>query len=441
MTDNKLSRDLSEHFPKGFLERYKDSFIYPAFKAPFGIQTLKQTRQRKWHTETQPGTYLVDDKLKKHLNGEYYVASAAYFSTRCITIDVDSGRYWRSLYKRADQVQKVFSKATPLVFSTPRKGLHLKYLLEQEVQSKQAVAFAKDLFDEAGIDLKPGQYELFPSGKKLLRAPLGRDCFLIDPFTYKPVSSDRSDNFCALDNLLQENNTDRLIVPDDYPTINTSSQFRDGFRGKRGYSDNEFMQGIDELLKIGLTQPAQRNDACLKLCWHMRTICQYDEETTIQELWTWMQEYHNGYSSEFNKNPPKVYQKIQEVVKHFDPSKASNNNTYHKPQANPQRDNEKKNAQINCPIPSPPLEDPDKNLYDNILNYAHKRGQDGEDGFINVEIPSRTLQSWYWRYKPILQRLIDRDYLKKGKNYTTRGRCQTYRIPNNVLVPHNALTF
>ena len=77
------------------------------------------------------------------------------------------------------------------------------------------------------------------------------------------------------------------------------------------------MLRVDRWLRQGLTGPSQRNEAFLDLTWFFRVIWHFDEERAIQELWAWIQQYHNRQSEEYNRDPGEVFKKVRAVVRCF----------------------------------------------------------------------------------------------------------------------------
>ena len=187
------------------------------------------------------------------------------------------------------------------------------------------------------------------------------------------------------------------------------------------------MLEVDRLLRDGLWRPSQRNDAFLKLTWYMRVIWKFDAARTEVELWSWIQQFHNGNSSEYQQNPEKVRRKVRDAVRHFDPEKVGQQSAY-KPPVSPQMASAGLEQAVEQYVDSLPLDSTERAFLAELLRYAHRRGEiSGQQ--IEVQIPSRTLQTWNWQYSQILRDLLRQGYIEKARNYTTRGRCNTYKVP------------
>ena len=418
--------------PHGLLDRYKQAFI-PSHYSPFAIQTLDQNRRRSWCTESRKGVYLTDPKIEAHLRGDYYVGPVPKNFTRSIIFDLDAGENWRTLDVRTEQVCAAFPDVSPLLFSTPREGRHLHYMLSQPTFSDRATAFGKDRLASAGLVLEPGKIELFPAGSKAIRAPLGRDCFLLDNDTLDPVSQNRFENLHTLDELLETERYDRLAIPTDYRPTETPEIPQQATRQRIQRSGGEFMQEVDRLLRDGLWKPAQRNDAFLKLTWYMRVIWGLDVDNTVAELRVWIDQYHNGFSQEYNANREGVYRKVREVVERFDLGRVRKRRAYQTQETG--SDDE---GRISAFVNATSLGSTERDFLVCLLRYALRWGKDGSDGQIEVEVPSRTLKSFHRQYGPILRRLIEGGHMVMTRNYGADiDRCKAYTFPRFArCVPH-----
>ena len=410
----------------GFLKRYKQAFI-PSHYPPFSIQSPTQQEQRSWLTETRPGIYLTDQKIEAHLQGRYWIGPVPETFTRSLIIDLDEDR--RSLDRRTEQVRAAFPGADPLIFSTPRGGRHLHFMLDGPAWSDRTAAFAKDRLTDAGVELAPGRVEVFPAGRKAIRAPLGRDCHLLDPHTLDPVDRDRAGCLWTLDELLETERYDRLAIPEDYRATQTPQTPQKATRRRTGRSGSEYMLEVDRLLREGLWQASQRNDAFLKLTWFIRVIWGFNEQQTVAELRAWIDQFHNGHSREFNQDPQRVYRKVEDVARCFDPDKVGTKSTYKAAEASRKAGSDLERA-IEGFLDAAPLDGRERAFLGRLLRYAHQRGADTLDGGeIEVQIPARTLKTWNWQYGPILRALMIQGYVEKTGNHGANiGRCTSYRV-------------
>ena len=407
--------------PPGMVQRFKDAFV-PSYRVPFAIQTPKQQQKRSWFTETKPGRYLTDSKIEAHLAGRYYIGPVASTYTRSVCVDLDRGRHWRSLDKRTQQVLDVFPQANPLIFSTPRHGRHLHFMLDGPVWATSAAEYATDQLGAAGLDLAAGQIEVYPAGNKALRAPLGRDCYLLDVDTFDPVHPLHSENLHTLDALLERQQYDLIDIPGTYRPKETPAGASRRLVRVDPDQASEFMLEVDQLLRDGLTGPGQRNDAFLKLSWFMHVIWGFDGERTAQELWAWIRSHHNGHSQDYNRDPQAVYRKCQQVVQYFDWDKVSSG---HKATNPPPAADDLIQSYVDQTL----LDDRSRAFLARLLRYARQRGQETLDGCLEVQIPSRTMKSYDRQYGPILRELIEAGHVQKiGQFATHLKRCCRYRF-------------
>ena len=329
-------------------------------------------------------------------------------------------------------VDAAFPECAPIAFSTPRGGRHLHYALAAPAWAERVSGYGRDRLTAAGVQLRAGEVELFPSGAKLLRAPLGRGCYLLDPHTWEPVSLDRRDNLEALGELLGREQYDRLEVPASYGANETPRKLGTGPRRRVQASPSEFMQECDRLLREGLWRTSQRNDACLKLAWLMRVVWGFDAERTRHELVAWLDAGHNGCSREYLADPAKARRKVAAIVAAFRPEKVGTG-TRRAPGARvrPPDGRVDLDGAIGAFVDGQALDGRERRFLARLLAYAHRRGADTLDGTaLDVAIPFRTLKTWDWQYGPILRLLLSQGCVELAGRYGAQiGRCNSYRVP------------
>lgn len=419
-----LSSNINTQGPYGqerqesdLLQRYKTAF-FSNFKAPFGIQ--RRGQYPDWIYENDPNQTLTDAKIQAHLDGRYSIGTVGRTHTKWVAIDLDVHQGENDLESRFEKVTSCYPEATPLTFSTPGRGLHLYYLLEKSVWTEKATAFAQEALKKGGVELQPGKVELYPTGR-LLRSPMAPNCYLLDNSSLEPVAPTRTGCLNILNELLKNRKYDPLIVPEQYIPI--PSQWA-GARERRGATANLFMQEVEELLAEGLTGPGQRNDALQKLCWHCRVIQELNPEQTEDQMWTWIQTYHNDHSRDFNRSPSEVRKHITRIVRNFDPHKAGVGTER---VAAPKEDID---APIARYLENQPLEANEKDLLGHMLSRGHRKGKAIHESWLEVEIPAQTLRSWCRTYLPLLRALMDKGYIQKGQEYGTHiRRCRSYKVP------------
>jgi len=418
-TDNHLPID-DFRFSSELIKRFRAAF-FAAYRSPFGIQRI----DRPWITETRPDRYLTDVKTMKHLRGDYYIGPASRSMTKGLTIDLDDhdGQGRKCLLERAEAVRNAFPEAVPLCFSTPRRGTHIDYLFPSPVWSKKARAFAENRLAKMGLQVKPGHVEIFPHGKKILRAPLGRNCFMLHPDTLEPIGS-RWESIEELDRVLKCDEVVRLEVPPEFDSDLVLSR-TGSVRHQRRYNDNNispFMWEIDMLLVFGLQTKGTRNTALLKLSWYYQAVEGLDAETTVRTLIRWVDQKNNGHSRHYNANPAGVYSHIRQLVDRFDSSKIASRDVVRRNETRVSFDVARRFTQELA------MTDSSRDLLAHLIEYALKRGMKNRFGCYEVRVPSRTLQDWNREYGPALRNLIRKGHIAKARGYSTLGFSQEYEI-------------
>ena len=386
----------SNHLPQGLVKRYRAAFI-PSHYTPFAIQTLKQQPRRSWFTEQRTNVFLTDHKITAHLQGKYYVGPVAKIFTRSLCIDLDRGTHWRSLDKRTERVCDVFDEAAPLIFSTPRGGRHLHFMLDDPGWADRTAAFARDRLRDASLEVEPGKIEVFPAGERALRAPLGQDCSLLDD-SFSPLPLDRSGQLHTLNDILEQQHYDTLSIPADYRATEVPPSPTRARKRPLIAPSSAYMLRVDRWLRQGLTGPSERNEAFLDLTWFFRVIWHFDEERAIQELWAWIQQYHNRQSEEYNRDPGGVFKKVQAVVRCFSWDKVGLKSSDKGHRRGPNTGDSLEGS-IQAHLDAAPLDARERAFLGDLLRYAHLRGQETLDGCIEVQIPSRTLN--HYRLKAV----------------------------------------
>jgi hypothetical protein len=420
---------MDDHWiPDGLLRRYRAAFA-PSHYTPFAVQRIGAG----WFTENRRGVFLTDGKIQAHLESRYYVGPISKTYAQTIAVDLDRGRNWRSLDRRTRAVCGAFPEASPLMFSTPSGGRHLHFMLDLPAWSQRASAFARDRLTEAGIEIADGSVEVYPS-RRALRAPLGRDCYLLDPDTLDPVDADRTASLYTLDQILRNEQYDQLTVPPDYEASTIPEPPPNASRRILRRSTSEFMQRCDRWRRVGLTGPSQRNQAFLDLQYYMRVVEGLDADQVEAALWTWIRQNHNGHSKEFNRNPEAVRRKVKSLVQgnSWKPELVGSQSggAFRAPETARESTTDLE-ARIQAYVDQNALGYSERCFLADLLRYAHKRGRDTLDGScIAVEIPSRTLKYFCRDYGRLLAELIDAGVVAKARNYGANiGRCATYRLP------------
>ena len=387
----------------------------PSPYAPFAIEG-----RRGWVTEQRNGIYLTDDKVSAHLSGQYYVGpvNRTFAASLAIDLDAHDGRHRRTLDRRMDKVMSAFPEAAPLVFSTPGGGRHLHYMLDRPGWSACVHAFGTNRLRAAGVELGPGSVEVFPDGDRALRAPLGRDCWLLDVDSRLPVDGHRAANLDALRGILERGQYDTLTIPEDYGATAEPLALPTRRRG------SSFMAECDRLLSQGLPGPGTRNDSLMKLRWLFMAVWNLPPDRAELELWAWLQNGHNGHSRDYNASPDRCRRHIREIVRSHDPAKVGAGRQRRTEPRTPPKDAIERYCDLQ------PLDGRERAFLGRLLVYAHQYGQTTMTNEIDVQIPSRTLKTFDRQYGPVLRVLESQDIVVRVRNHGAQiHRCATYRAP------------
>lgn len=410
-------------YSTGLIQAYKETYLN-TFRAPFGLQSLGKS----WRTVNDRDRYLTDEKVRAHLLGKYYVGAVTRVYTKYVLIDIDAhnGESQSEIWNRAERVMGAFGGIKPQLFNSPSGGMHLYYFFNEPVWQEMAIAYAKDVLNKAGIEVKKGYIEVLPAGKTVVRAPLGDGCFLLNPETMAPINSNRDECIRISHERILWHQIQRIEIPKEYNATATKSQQPTKAKKRRHSNQpNKFMKEVDDLIEYGLSAPNSRNEAFLKLSWYYRCLLAWDEANTIHQLWAWIQKKHNGLSNDFNTNPNAVYEHIKKLVPNTDPTmlldakQGANDSTYQMVRFNKASERVAKLG----------LREDDADLLANMICYAEYRGKMDGRGRWCVEIPYQTLKGWHWAYKTKLERLITKGYVSEGRDYSTiANRAREYVI-------------
>ena len=180
------------------------------------------------------------------------------------------------------------------------------------------------------------------------------------------------------------------------------------------------MREIDSLLQFGLPGPSTRNESLLSLNWYYHVILRHTPEKVIEDLRSWIDRRHNGFSREYTRNPEIVYAHINRIVENFDWNKVEK-------VFRPRQDGTVAFDNAKEFLRYVPLNDRAKHLLAHIIEYGSNRGKRKTFG-IEVRIPSRTLKSWDRKYAAHMRLLKQKGHIGLGRGYSTLGYAQTYHI-------------
>jgi len=428
---NRLQR---KHFPPEAIQRFRQTFL-AAYSAPFGVEPIGGD----WYTEKYG--YITDQRTESHLLGDVYLGGGSRPWTKAITVDLDAHSGETDVYERADKVCAIFDDVTPLIFTTPRGGLHLWFLLSTMGQTVAARRYVLDRLAGGGLAPRPGYIEVLPAGPNgsLVRLPLGADSLMLNAYGFLPVASNQAGCLEVLDDILVRDKLDRLVIPAEYRTQH-HTDLAPARRGREKRSSqyrrtrpvSGWRKEADEFLNFGLQVSGTRNQAFLRLrtLWMSEYGLSADEAR--RELWKWICANHNGKSNEFPRNEEAVRRHIARVVDSYNPAQAPKRRRGPGLGFGPAREF---TDRLDLP-------DSAKDLLAHFVRACAAGGRLVPGEYVAVEVPSENLRGWDRTYSVPLRVLINKGHVEKGPGYTTypvaggRGRCQTYHVktlPPNLL--------
>jgi len=417
------------------LQRYHAHFI-----GACRVHAVQHPGQgRAWKTERTAPT---DADVQAHLDGKYYIAPVPPSVCREILIDLDvaTDADAASLHGRYKDVLAAFPEAAPVIVSTPRGGIHLRYQLAQPIKRDTATAWAKEQLQAAGVALAAGQVEVYPNGTRAIRAPLGAGCYLLDE-DLVPVVGTRDAQLAAFFTLLRDEQYDTLDIPADWQPAPASapaipSKGRLPIRAMAHFnSSSEFLRDVYRLFAEGLYKAKYTSTAVLRLSWYYQTCRGLDADQAAAEIWAWLQRHHNGNSESFVKTPDKAHAMIRRACEAYDPAKIGGTETPSERRRHPP--DPKVALRLKCVTAQ--LPDRAGRLLKIMLEYAGNRGRTKGRNLVEFDCPSRTLKSFDRCYRAVLDLLIRRGIVAHTSGYSV-GHCRVFYFVCGT-VPHSVSFF
>ena len=128
-----------------------------------------------------------------HLEGKCHISRALPENINLFAIDLDYRGSRKELITRFRVVTDILQN--PVVFqSSKSKGLHLYWFFKSPRYIENISLRLRSLLDRKNIKVEKGKYETFPGTCHNLRLPLGRDNFLLDNQTLKPLNLNLHDS-------------------------------------------------------------------------------------------------------------------------------------------------------------------------------------------------------------------------------------------------------
>ena len=165
------SRRIDERHIQGFADFFVDERSHFYVKMPGQAGFSHQAKM------------LTSDHLREHLRGKCWVAVIRAEATRILSLDLDCKAGpdpEGEMLKRYDRIRRLMPE--PLVFqSSHSHGLHLYWLLVEDVPTSAAVGLLARTLAEQGVPVGRGTCEIRPTTGQCLRLPLGAESVLLIP--------------------------------------------------------------------------------------------------------------------------------------------------------------------------------------------------------------------------------------------------------------------
>ena len=250
--------DLLDFHPWDFIERYPDQNWYT-------VKNYYLSKEKFWYKYTDSEIILG-------------VRFGEYTKYALLDIDINSAVH---PYQSLDNLRKLIHALYNLglneqitLRSSPSKGIHCYFFFDEPVHSYHLACSMRRVIEEAGLEVKPGQIEIFPNTKQYAnvgegyslynghRLPLQHGSHILDDDDFEPIS-DSLDDFIALAESSAKANDTTIIkqrAADDYQWF--KDKYRGGFAKKQ---HNDWIENILRRMAEGWTDFGQTNDLLLTI--------------------------------------------------------------------------------------------------------------------------------------------------------------------------------
>ena len=240
---------------------------------------IEKYSNENWYTVTN--YYLSKEKFwYKYTDSEIIlgVRFGDYTKYAVIDIDINSQVHpYRSLEKFRQLIHALYQLGLNeqiTVRSSPTEGIHCYFFFDEQVRSYPLACSMRRVIEEAGLEVKSGQIEIFPNTKQYANAgegyslynghrlPLQHGSYILDDEDFKPVS-DSLDDFIARATESAKANDTTIIkkrATQDYQWF--KDKYRGGFARKQ---HNDWIKNILRRIAEGWTGFGQTNDLLLTI--------------------------------------------------------------------------------------------------------------------------------------------------------------------------------
>ncbi|NJL52836.1 MAG: hypothetical protein HC930_12610 [Hydrococcus sp. SU_1_0] len=201
-----------------------------------------------------------------------------YTKYALIDIDINSAVHpYQSLEKLRKLIHALYALGLNeqiTLRSSPSKGIHCYFFFDEPVKSFNLACSMRRVIEEAGLEIKPGQIEIFPNTKQYVnegegyslynghRLPLQHGSYILDDEDFEPVSDSLDDFIARASESAKTNNTTIIKerATDDY------QWFKDKYRGGLiRKQHNDWIKNLLRRIAEGWTDYHQTNDLLLTI--------------------------------------------------------------------------------------------------------------------------------------------------------------------------------
>ncbi|MDJ0591891.1 MAG: hypothetical protein QNJ72_18170 [Pleurocapsa sp. MO_226.B13] len=240
---------------------------------------IEKYPHENWYTVKN--YYLSNEKLWYKYTGNEIILGVRfgeYTKYALIDIDINSAVH---PYQSLENLRKLIHALYQLglneqitLRSSPTKGIHCYFFFDEPVHSYHLACSMRRVIEEAGLEVKPGQLEIFPNTKQYANAgegyslynghrlPLQHGSYILDDDDFEPIS-DSLDDFIARAESSAKANDITIIeqrAADDYQWF--KDKYRGGFARKQ---HNDWIENILRRIAEGWTDFGQTNDLLLTI--------------------------------------------------------------------------------------------------------------------------------------------------------------------------------
>lgn len=240
---------------------------------------IEKYRNENWYTVKN--YYLSNEKFwYKYTDQEIIlgVRFGEYTKYALIDIDINSAVHpYQSLEKLRKLIHALYNLGLNdqiTLRSSPTRGIHCYFFFDEPVQSYPLACSMRRVIEEAGLEVKPGQIEIFPNTKQYANAgegyslynghrlPLQQGSYILDDEDFEPVSDSLNNLIARAESSAKANDTSIINqrAAEDYQWF--KDKYRGGFARKQ---HNDWIKNILRRMAEGWTDFGQTNDLLLTI--------------------------------------------------------------------------------------------------------------------------------------------------------------------------------